>query len=127
MKLVKDRYMKRDRFAKNTNPYIIYLSNSDLFGIKYNLSVSEMENDYSLGFKEWKIVANNVNLSKREKQCLYLYYWMGLTQKEISYDLNIVRQVVGTYLQRAKNKIAIYFNINIDNIDRNEILDMRNK
>lgn len=117
-------------FDNNSGPFIVYLSDIDFFKRRYdfNLTISEMENDYTLGFEEWKIITSNIKLSKREKQCLYLYYWKGLTQKEIAFIIKgnkILRQTVSKYIKRAINKIAIYYDININDIDRNKILGKR--
>lgn len=86
----------------------VYLPLEIIDNLKCCLSLSEMELNCNLGDDEWQIL-EQVKLSRREKQCLYMYYWECMKQKQIAENLNIRQRVVSTYLARAKIKIQKYF------------------
>lgn len=88
-----------------------------------NLSLAEMFGGIpELELPEWKIVLNT-ELTDQQSQCLYMYYWMNLSQEEIAKKLEISQQTVGVYVERAKKKISFYLKErkyileNIDNMD----------
>lgn len=87
---------------------IVYLPEEIIDNLTCRLSLSEMELNCNLGDDEWQII-EQIKLSKREKQCLYMYYWECMKQKQISENLNIRQRVVSTYLTRAKIKIQKHF------------------
>ena len=74
------------------------------------LTLAEMEtadcND--LGNDEWEVL-QNVNLTDRQIQCMWLYYFENQTQQAIADLLGITRPVVCIYLQRARKRISKYF------------------
>ena len=64
----------------------------------------------ALTMQEW-ILLEEIHFSPRQIECLWEYYWMGRTQKEIAEKLKISRPVVAIYLKRARDRIKKYFNI----------------
>ena len=73
------------------------------------LTLTEMENDYALGNTEWDVL-KKYKLSKRQSECMYLYYWgytdnEPMTQCEIALCFGICRRSVRTHLKRALKKI----------------------
>lgn len=60
---------------------------------------------------EFEVLNEIVNLTARQKECMQLYYWQGLTQKEISKQLGIYQWVVSFHLRQARRKLIDYFGI----------------
>ena len=99
---------KRTNSRKIYENDIVYFPQEIIDNLKCCLSLSEMELDCDLGDDEWKVL-ENVKLSKREKQCLYMYFWEGMTQAKIANNLEITRNAITIYLKRAKIKIRKYY------------------
>jgi len=64
----------------------------------------------ALNEDEW-LLLDGVNLTLRELECLFYYYWFGKKQKEIAKRLKIKRSTVVTHLLKAKRKIGKHYNI----------------
>ena len=45
-------------------------------------------------------------LTARELQCLAMYYYDGLRQRQIAEALGLKQQTVATYLERGRTKLA---------------------
>ena len=78
-----------------------------------NLSMAEMELDcdfFNINFS----LLDKINLSNRERECLYFYYWQGMKIVDIAKELEISQPSISIYLKRAKVKIANYYNLNLD-------------
>lgn len=87
------------------NDELIFLPNELLDQYQScEMSICEMENDFKLGVKEWCIL-RKIRLSRREKECVYLYYWRGFNTYQIANKLGVERPVVSIYLSRARHKI----------------------
>lgn len=105
----------------------ILLPNNLLDYFQNCISINDLENNCTLGIKEWNIILNKIDLSERERQCLYKYYWCGMKQDKISEQLKLTREAVSIYLDRARKKIAKHYKINIDSLDtlREEVMKWR--
>ena len=64
----------------------------------------------ALTLREW-ILLDGVKFSKRQLYCLWNYYWIGKTQREIACELDICRPVVSIHLKRARTKISQYLGL----------------
>lgn len=89
---------------------LAYYGNTDLLNyIQGPLTLAELENNYVLGDAEWDVL-KRFELSKRQKECMYLYYWgyegnRPLSQHEIALCFGICRRSVRTHLKRAIRKV----------------------
>lgn len=112
------RYGKRKNSTDNElyQSREILLPSNSLDYLKGDLTLQEMELNCELGIREWYVLISNVNLSRREQQCLIKYYWKGLTQEQIAKDLNhnMTREAVKMYLDRARKKIAKKYHIDMN-------------
>lgn len=107
---------------------LIYIYNYDnLYNHIVDLSIEEMEIDCILGCKELNIL-KNIKFYKNEKTCLYLYYWKGMKQTDISKFLSIPLRTVVYKIRQAKIKIAKYFEIDLNKKDiRLQFKNLRKK
>ena len=129
---IRVRYGKRKNSFDNDNcvRQEINLPDYLLDCFQGDLSLSEMELNCELGIREWYVLIENIRLSRREQQCLIKYYWKGMTQEQIAKELNhnITREAVKMYLERARNKIAKYYGIDMNKFNNvKKILERKNK
>lgn len=62
----------------------------------------EVVNAAELGDAEWDIVESCERMTVRQKECLYLHYWIGLSQEGVSLLLGIRKSVVNTHLKKGE-------------------------
>lgn len=72
-----------------------------------NIIIESIETIELLNVKDWVyLLKKTSNLTKKQKKYLYLYYWKGITQKEISERYSTCPSNVCGIITRAKCKIA---------------------
>ena len=107
------KYANQDNIKKSR--YIVYESELYPATLEFlantcQLSHQEMINSgIELGNKEL-IILKRCNLTERQFECMYLYYWKLKTQENIAIMLNISRRTVREHLKIAADKLLELLN-----------------
>jgi len=85
--------------------YIGHQQELDHVAGSYPLTWVEMIDSTGINYEQQVEVFNQWNLSRRQMECISLYYVEKKTQREIAEILNISQPNVCIYIKRAKKKI----------------------
>jgi len=109
----RDRIKGREEEGEVCLPpeYMESIYGTEGLAAKNYLTLQEMEMDcFRLGKKEWNLLSQ-VQLTTRQTQCLWYFYWRKMTQCEIAECLNIRQPRVHICLKQAKARIAKHFGL----------------
>lgn len=104
--------------SKPNHPSLVYYPPDELDNMVPEITIPEMEQEIDLGDAEWNIV-QGTTMSNKQKQCMWLYYWEGITQKTIGDILGIAQPVVNRYLKSAKVSMCKIYGKSTDLIKGN--------
>lgn len=97
---IRERYLNQDKVHKDVRLRYANLSFIDSFSNENgDILRNSPLNEEDLLFIE------KVNLTDKQKTCLYKSAWEGMKQKDIGEELGIVQQVVSHHIFAAKRKI----------------------
>ena len=104
-----EEYVNEDKIKKS--PYLrgeAYLKEPTDLNFISNLAILSYQDminsDFPLG-KEELTILKQVNLTKKQFKCIYLYYWKRKKQHEIADELGISQKVISIHIKRGKKKL----------------------
>lgn len=103
----RDEYINQDQVGEDDK--ILYVGGDvQLDWLRMNRSewgnYSEVVHDYELGEEEIKVL-KKCGLTKRQEECLLMYFKDYMTEEEIADELEIAQQVVSEHLEKAKERL----------------------